>query len=1015
MKKLIYIILFLPLQILATNYYVKNGGSDAAAGTSDETAWATVAKVNSCDLQPGDSVKFKCGGIWRELGVYIYPPSGAYNNHIVYTSYGEGEKPLFVNAKNESLESDWVNVGTNLWRNTDNSFSTEVGNLIFNGGTSIGWRVFSAELVNTQGRFFYDSANRWVLLYSVGNPAVYYSDIECALKIVSSVHVQQNRGYITIDGLAFRNNADGAVLTSSGSHNVIIRNCDMEMLGGRVAYSTTRLGNAITFWGNINNALVENNYINNMLDAGVSPQHQDKLGMVVNNVRIRNNIIANCDMGFEFWYMNCSGVVDSVIVEHNTFFNSGRGVFHAQKTSNVHQEDYYIAWLHQMTVSNIIIRNNINYNSLGYVIRGALVPQSLIYSLIDWDYNVHNSSFVARLGDTYYNFLNWQTYSNEDANSISDDPLLNSDYTLQSKSPAIGIGVNIPETLYDYLGNEWKTPRSVGAIERYDEYPPVEPVIVTTIRPYWTSESTAVAGGSVTSTGGGTVSVRGVCWNTTGIPTTSDSKTEDGSGTGSFVSLMTGLDNTLNYYIRAYAENESGTSYGNQVRFGSATLLIDQETGKPLVKDGNFLVSDVPTYYNIWYVSPDGDNDNPGSITQPWKTWGRAFNATEVEPGDIVYFRGGTYRKDIVNEPTTYFYAGGAPGAWGYRITVEGTEDNKVHFFAYPGEEPVLDQDDFIPTTAANYGIRSDAFNVHFKGLTIRNVFQPGVDSIATGWRMGGENVTIEQCKVHNIGGSGFSTAGINMRYINCDVWNICDTLRSEGLAGQTGNGFGSTSAYSTESVYYFGCRAWNCADQGFTLGLGLGYVEVDSCWSFLNGALDAGGHGWKMGWAKTGQVLNPRIYVHNCMAAYNREYGFSTNDLNLLPNAMHIYNNTSYKNGTYGFVVSNTSEDDETELKRVFRNNIAYDNVSMDANINVNAAYTHSNNTWDIPLTLTDDDFASVDSAGILGARGVNGELPVINFLNLSTGSQALDAGADVGIDFTGTAPDLGAFEKKD
>lgn len=138
---------------------------------------------------------------------------------------------------------------------------------------------------------------------------------------------------------------------------------------------------------------------------------------------------------------------------------------------------------------------------------------------------------------------------------------------------------------YDYLGQE--VPNGllpdIGAIERYDEYPPIEPVIVTTIRPYWTSESTAVAGGSVTSTGGGTVSVRGVCWNTTGTPTTSDSKTEDGSGTGAYISLMTGLNNTLTYYVRAYAVNEAGTSYGEELLFREGILLIDPATGKPLV------------------------------------------------------------------------------------------------------------------------------------------------------------------------------------------------------------------------------------------------------------------------------------------------------------------------------------------------------------------------------------------------------------------------------------------------
>ncbi|RLD49945.1 MAG: hypothetical protein DRI94_09990, partial [Bacteroidetes bacterium] len=60
---------------------------------------------------------------------------------------------------------------------------------------------------------------------------------------------------------------------------------------------------------------------------------------------------------------------------------------------------------------------------------------------------------------------------------------------------------------------------------------------------------------------------RGVCWNTTGTPTTSDSKTTDGSGTGVFTSSMTGLSGSTTYYVRAYATNSYGTSYGNQETF----------------------------------------------------------------------------------------------------------------------------------------------------------------------------------------------------------------------------------------------------------------------------------------------------------------------------------------------------------------------------------------------------------------------------------------------------------------
>jgi hypothetical protein len=82
-------------------------------------------------------------------------------------------------------------------------------------------------------------------------------------------------------------------------------------------------------------------------------------------------------------------------------------------------------------------------------------------------------------------------------------------------------------------------------------------------------------------------------------------------------------------------------------------------------------------------------------------------------------------------------------------------------------------------------------------------------------------------------------------------------------------------------------------------------------------------------------------------------------------------------------------------------------------------------NNTWDLKLDLTVDDFESLDDpsmtvtgkdlstiAGILGPRNADGSLPSVGFLKLKKGSRAIDKGEDLGFPFAGVAPDLGAFE---
>ena len=81
------------------------------------------------------------------------------------------------------------------------------------------------------------------------------------------------------------------------------------------------------------------------------------------------------------------------------------------------------------------------------------------------------------------------------------------------------------------------------------------------------TQTTATGGGNVTSDGGGSVTARGVCWSTSHNPTVSNNHTTNGTGTGSFTSSITNLTSNTTYYVRAYATNNAGTAYGNEVFF----------------------------------------------------------------------------------------------------------------------------------------------------------------------------------------------------------------------------------------------------------------------------------------------------------------------------------------------------------------------------------------------------------------------------------------------------------------
>lgn len=94
--------------------------------------------------------------------------------------------------------------------------------------------------------------------------------------------------------------------------------------------------------------------------------------------------------------------------------------------------------------------------------------------------------------------------------------------------------------------------------------------------------TSATSGGTITGDGGGRVSERGICWNTSPEPTTGHSKSAEGSGTGSFTGRLRNLLPGTTYYVRAYAVNEAGTRYGNQQEFKTLSITFGSVTTGPV-------------------------------------------------------------------------------------------------------------------------------------------------------------------------------------------------------------------------------------------------------------------------------------------------------------------------------------------------------------------------------------------------------------------------------------------------
>jgi uncharacterized protein (TIGR02145 family) len=166
---------------------------------------------------------------------------------------------------------------------------------------------------------------------------------------------------------------------------------------------------------------------------------------------------------------------------------------------------------------------------------------------------------------------------------------------------------------------------------------------------YLTSTS-AQSGGIITSDGGNTITAKGVVWSTSSGPTVAlSTKTNDGSGVGTFTSTLTGLTLNTVYYIRSYATNSVGTSYGpevsivfiNTVTSSTGKIWMDRNLGATQVATSNTDASSFGDLYQ-WGRSSDGHQLFNSTITST------QFSSTTTNNGNYVAESGQSLRDWIV-------------------------------------------------------------------------------------------------------------------------------------------------------------------------------------------------------------------------------------------------------------------------------------------------------------------------------------------------------------------------------
>lgn len=288
----------LPKTVTGKIWYISNSGSDANSGNSKDDAWASIDALNYYGdrINEGDAVLFERGGVYRGT---FYAESGVY-----YGAYGEGDKPCIYGSSQNYAKVNWKNKHGNIWI-CDTYFTDDVGTIVFNHGESVGYKRYENFEMKNNGDFWCDQANGYTLyMYMDKNPADVFKSIEIGVK-GNIITMRSGSKNITIENLCLKYTGAHAIQAGNGSSNITVRNCEIGFVGGSYLNNPkydkeTRYGNGIEFFQGCENIRVENNWIYQIYDSGIT--HQGDGNYVAKNLTFSKNLIEYCGMGsIEYW------------------------------------------------------------------------------------------------------------------------------------------------------------------------------------------------------------------------------------------------------------------------------------------------------------------------------------------------------------------------------------------------------------------------------------------------------------------------------------------------------------------------------------------------------------------------------------------------------------------------------------------------------------------------------------------------------------------------------------------
>jgi hypothetical protein len=482
----------------ATEYYVKVGGDNSADGKSDETAWATISKVNSTNFIAGDIIHFNCGDTWREM--LTVTASGTSSAYVKYTKYGTGDNPRILGSN----VTTWSNYGNNVWVSDDTftnprSVGLEGAEVYFeNNDGSVSWGGYKSGVSSLTAEYNWTYSSSKIYIYSTSDPDSKYNSVEIPQR--AFIFDLNYKNYINIDAIDLLycgyaavqfdaedgawtaqtgliiENLEIAYVSTKGSEagygtqaawsNMTVRGCDVHDCGRR-ALSFHVYGGGFT----VDNVLIENNYFHHGLHT-TGPDLQPYPSSSFNNWIIRNNIFDDS---------NTYSVSDAnFILMQNPGNSKPFDEFYIYNNIFIHPKLFGI--LMEGTGGKTYIWNNVFIGpclsgqcSLEIqVMNGAQchvdVRNNIFYSDGSRELEIENGQSASNV--TLSNNVFYKAASNmgTGTNSITSNPLFVSvaqkDFHLLSSSPAIGAGIDVGLSA-DFEGNAYSNPPNIGCYSTY--------------------------------------------------------------------------------------------------------------------------------------------------------------------------------------------------------------------------------------------------------------------------------------------------------------------------------------------------------------------------------------------------------------------------------------------------------------------------------------------------------------------------------------------------------------------